>query len=224
MVNSQYKLCAEVLRRLEKAQVLSNLVLIGSWCIPCYKKYFKDEFIASPLRTRDVDFMVAHPRKFTAAVDLPELFKDLGFIVGFKGMEGFMRLEHPSLMIEFLMPEKGKGIDTPYPLPNLGMNAQTLRFLDLLTMRTLRVQFEGVPVVVPHPAVYVLHKLIVAQRRKELPKAAKDKRDALLVLDMLTKKGDMAIVQSIFDGLPKNWKKLINKSLADEGRESVFQQ
>lgn len=102
--------------------------------------------------------------------------------------------------------------------------AEVLRRLEKAQVLSNLVLFEGVPVVVPHPAVYVLHKLIVAQRRKELPKAAKDKRDALLVLDMLTKKGDMAIVQSIFAGLPKNWKKLINKSLSDEGRESVFQQ
>lgn len=223
MVNSQYKLCSEVLRRLEDARVLSNLVLIGSWCIPCYKEYFKDVYVAAPLRTRDVDFMVVHPRTFAETVDLPELFKDLGFVVGFKGMQGFMRLEHPSLMIEFLVPEKGKGIDTPYPLPKLGMNAQTLRFLDLLMMRTMQVVFEGVPVVVPHPAAYVLHKLIVAQRRREQPKSAKDRRDALMVLDMLMKKGDMVIVQSIFDDIPKNWQKMINKSLADEGQQPLFQ-
>jgi len=33
---TQYELCIEVLRRFDKAGVLRNIVLIGSWCMPFY--------------------------------------------------------------------------------------------------------------------------------------------------------------------------------------------
>ena len=42
MEKSQYELCIEVLRRLDKAGILGDIVLIGSWCIPFYKEYFSD--------------------------------------------------------------------------------------------------------------------------------------------------------------------------------------
>jgi len=43
------------------------------------------------------------------------MLKDLGFIEDFH-RKGLIRLNHPELIIEFLVPEKGRGRDTPYPL------------------------------------------------------------------------------------------------------------
>jgi hypothetical protein len=37
---NQYKLCLEVLKRLEESGILRDVVLIGSWCISFYKDYF----------------------------------------------------------------------------------------------------------------------------------------------------------------------------------------
>jgi len=61
--NSQYKLCIEVLRRLDTAGVLKHIVLIGSWCIPFYKEYFKGTEYYTSITTRDIDFFVPLPRK-----------------------------------------------------------------------------------------------------------------------------------------------------------------
>jgi len=124
-MEKQYDLCLEVLRRLNKAGVLNRLIIIGSWCIYFYKSYFSDVDYSSSIRTRDIDFVVPIPVKFRKKTDIPELLKDLGFIVDFHA-KGYIRLNHPELIIEFLVPERGKGRDKPYPLPELGLNAIAL--------------------------------------------------------------------------------------------------
>ncbi|MDD5079065.1 MAG: hypothetical protein PHH68_01905 [Candidatus Omnitrophica bacterium] len=92
MEKQQYKLCLEVLRRLDKTGVLKNLILVGSWCVPFYQEYFKTIKYSSFIRSRDIDFMVPKSIKLKAKVDLAELLRDLGFVIGFQGREGYIRL------------------------------------------------------------------------------------------------------------------------------------
>jgi hypothetical protein len=158
----QYELCVEVLRRLDKTGVLRNLILVGSWCIPFYQDYFKTVEYSTSIRSRDIDFMVPESIKVKDKVDLAELLKDLGFVVGFQGREGYIRLEHPDLAVEFLVPEKGRGSNKPFPLKELSINAQPLRYLSLLTQRVINTEIEGVKISLPHPAIFAFHKLIVA--------------------------------------------------------------
>jgi len=137
----QYELCLEVLRRFEKAGVLKEFILIGSWCVYFYEDYFKSvPYIDHvSLRTRDLDFLVSHPSQIKTKVDIPELLQDLGFIVDFRGSQGYIKLNHPDLILEFLIQERGRGLDKPYPLPKLGLNATALRFLGFLTGNTITV-------------------------------------------------------------------------------------
>ena len=137
MEKSQYELCLEVLRRLDRSDVLKNIVLVGSWCTLFYKDYFSDVDYRPVLRTRDMDLLIPQPRTLRVKTDVAELLKDLGFVVGFTGSEGYIRLEHPELIVEFLVPEKGRGTDKPYALPQLGLNAQSLRFLEFLAQNTI---------------------------------------------------------------------------------------
>ncbi|MDP2911532.1 MAG: GSU2403 family nucleotidyltransferase fold protein, partial [Candidatus Omnitrophota bacterium] len=135
MEKNQYKLCFEVLRRFNKAGILDGLILIGSWCLYFYKDYFENiSYIdISTIRTRDIDFLVPIPARIKKEADIPNLLKDLGFVIEFKGSKGYIKLDHPDLIVEFLVPEKGRGSDKPYRLPQLGMNATPLRFLSFLT-------------------------------------------------------------------------------------------
>ena len=52
MENSQYDLCIEVLRRLDKAGILKDIVLVGSWCTLFYKKFFSGKKYMTSLTTR----------------------------------------------------------------------------------------------------------------------------------------------------------------------------
>lgn len=84
MEKNQYNLCLEILRRFNNKGLLSDLILIGSWSVVFYEGYFKKKSDFA-LRTRDVDFLIDKPGAIKAKVDIPELLKDLGFIVSFTG-------------------------------------------------------------------------------------------------------------------------------------------
>ena len=70
MDKNQYDIFLEVLRRLDKTGVLSNVVLIGSWCLPLYRDYYSGEGTLTALRTRDIDFLVSRKEKIKEKVDL----------------------------------------------------------------------------------------------------------------------------------------------------------
>ncbi len=135
MEKKQYDLCLEILRRFHREKLLGNLVLIGSWCMVFYEEFFhlseKEAF--DIFKTRDIDFLIPAPSKITHKTDVPELVKDLGFVTDIGGSRGIIRLNHPDLILEFLVPERGRGSEKPVNLPQLGMNAVALRFLNFLT-------------------------------------------------------------------------------------------
>ncbi len=65
MEKKQYELCLKVLKRLDKAGILDNFVLIGSWCVYFYKEYFAEvRYIdLAAIRTRDIDLLIDNPAK-----------------------------------------------------------------------------------------------------------------------------------------------------------------
>lgn len=223
MEKKQSDLYQETLRRLSKAGVLPHLILIGSWCLPLYQRvYFKNKPLPA-IRTRDLDFLVPHPGKLKIKIDVPELLKDMGFIKDFISSKGYIRLVHPDLFVEFLVEEKGRGSDGPYPLPQLGLNAQPLRFLNFLTENTISMNVDGLKVTVPHPANYALHKLIISARRSSPEKKLKDKESALSILEILVENGEADVLKEIFNSAPIKWQKKILNVLRDEKQQEVVE-
>jgi len=211
----QSELCLEVLRRLHKVGVLDDFILIGSWCLYFYKDYFRNTpyIDQAVIKTRDLDFLVHEPAKLKRKVNIPELLKDLGYVTIFKGSEGYIKLDHPDLILEFLVPEKGRGTDKPYPLPQLGINAVALRFLMFLSQNTIKVKVENFYITLPHPANFALHKLIIFQRRLKEEKALKDRNAAISVLKALIDKGEGKGVKDVFTSTLVKWQKKIVKGL-----------
>jgi hypothetical protein len=215
VANSQYDLCVEVLRRLDKAGILKDMILVGSWCTLFYKTFFGPSRYRTSLRTRDIDLLIPTPSAIKAEADIAELLKDLGFVVGFAGSEGYIRMEHPELIVEFLVPERGRTSAKPYPLPKLGLNAQALRFLEFLAQETITANIEGVSVNLPHPAYFALHKLVVLSRRTGQAKQVKDRDAALKVLEALIKKGEDNSIRKAFGAMPRRWQGKVRKQLTD---------
>ena len=215
MEKSQYDLCVEVLRRLDKAGILKDIVLVGSWCTVFYKDFFASKKYITSLTTRDMDLLIPQPRAIKAKVDIAELLKDLGFIVGFTGSQGYIRLEHPQLIVEFLVPERGKGSDKPYSLPQLGLNAQALRFLEFLSQDTIKSKVGSINVTLPHPANFALHKLVVMGRRPKAEKQAKDKDAAIKILNALIDSEQSNTIRNAFQAMPKRWQGMVKKQLTD---------
>ena len=198
---------------MHSANLLNDILVIGSWCVPFYSEYFSGVKYLPSIKTRDIDFLVPLPSKIKATIDIPNLLKDLGFVIGYKGNKGYIKLEHPDLVIEFLVPEKGRGIDKPYALPQLGLNAQTLRFLDLLAENVIQVKIQDIPVKLPHPVNFALHKMIIFQRRKNPEKIEKDKDAAVNILKALIHKGEANVIKNVFNSMLPKWQKKIIKGL-----------
>lgn len=222
MEKKKYDVFLEVLKRLGTAGVLDGMVLVGSWCVLLYKDYFKRKGTLPPLRTRDLEFLVPIPPNLKGKTDLQELLMDLGFILDYKGEEGFMILLHPDLILEFLVPARGREPRKPYPIPQLGINAQALRFMDLLAEDTVQVRFHGIRVAVPHPANFALQKLLIARRRKDKDKAAKDRGQAVAVLRALDSCGEFGKVCALLQRMPKTWQKTIRQELCELGEQELL--
>jgi len=220
----QSDLCLEILRRFHNTGILDDLILIGSWCVYFYKDYFAGVFYIdqTAIKTRDIDFLVDTPSKIKRDVNIPELLKDLGFVTIYRGSRGFIKLDHPDLILEFLVPEKGKGTDRPVPLSKLGVNAVALRFLTFLSGNTIKVRVEDFYVILPHPANFALHKLIIFQRRIKEEKAIKDWNTAVQILQALMNKGDAAVVRQVFDSVPQKWQKKIIKGLGKAREKEIL--
>ncbi len=220
MEKKQYELCREILRRFNEAKILDHLVLIGSWAVFFYKDYFafKPFVDYTALKTRDMDFLISTPDKIEHKVDIPILLEDLGFLPDFRGNRGYMKLDHPDIIVEFLVPDKGSGMDKPYPIPKLGINAQTLRFLDLLSENTIKIQMENFYLTLPHPANFSLHKIIISQRRNKVDKALKDSEVAIGIINALIKKGEAGLIKKVFDSISKRSQATI-KNVLKESKE-----
>lgn len=198
---------------------MNDFVLIGSWATVFYKQQFKEwarlnKFV---LTTRDMDFLVPFPRKIKYKARIPDLLDDLGFVATFHGSKGYIKLSHPELIIEFLTPERGIGADGPVSLPSLGMNATALRFLNFLSEGVMKVPVEDFHVILPDPARFAFHKIIIAQRRKSKDKANKDNLLALEILRDLLESSEKRSLRLAYRNLNTQWQKRVMAGL--EGLE-----
>lgn len=224
MEKKQYELCLEILRRFNKAGILRDFILIGSWCVYFYKAYFSNvPYIdQATIKTRDIDFLINNPSQIRLEVNIPALLKDLGFVTTVKGIRGYIKLDHPNLLLEFLVPEKGKGTDKPVHLPKLGMNAVALRFLSFLSANTIKVKVEDFYITMPHPANFALHKLVIFQRRIREDKAVKDRNIAIEILKSLIDKGEASIIKEVFNSIPKKWQAKVIKGLSKSEDKDIL--
>ncbi len=223
MEKKKYELCLEVLRRMDREEILDHLIIVGSWCILLYQDYFKGEGNLPPIRTRDIEFLIPIPPKFDRKTDLYAIIKDLGFITEFKGNQGYLIFQHPELILEFLVPERGRGRSKPYPVTQLGINAQALRFMDLLAQDTIRTSFENIEVTIPHPANFSLQKLIIAKRRKDQGKSVKDRLQAVAVLKAIRETGKFESVIKLHRSIPKKWQQIVRQELIDLEEHEILE-
>lgn len=223
MGKSQYDICMEVLKRMDGAGVLSKVILIGSWCLPLYREYYSGENVLSSLRTRDIDFLVSQKTRFEEKINLPKLLEDLGFIEDHDYPAGYIKLIHPELIMEFLVHEKGRGSSKPYPLPFLSMNAQRLRFLDILEEDTITVTIRGIKITLPHPVNFGLHKLIISNRRSNADKKQKDIQAGLSVLNMCIEQGEDKRLYNVYQRISSIQKKKIIALLEEEKSYGILE-
>ncbi len=222
MQDKQTELLFKVLNILQDKSVLRHFVIAGSWCIYFYRFYFHKRSPIASLRTRDVDFLIPNPKSLNTRVDLPELLRSLGFTVDYRGEQGFMRLVHPELFIEFLVPEKGRGIDKAFSLPHLGLNAQALRFLDILYLKTVTLEIKGLKINLPDPACFLLQKIIILERRPEKDKKEKELEQIERTFDLIKKENKVGDLKSIFLKLHPKWRSRLINNLSKLDKKEII--
>jgi len=135
--------------------------------------------------------------------------------------DGTIQLMHPEILVEFLVADRGRGRRSPYPLSQLGMNAQSLRFMDIAADSAMQIEKDGLKIWVPHPAAFALHKLLVVLRRKTQAKAERDLDAAVSILNLLLQNDDTLVLQELLHDFPKKWVKTIHQVLKENGKEAL---
>ena len=197
-----------ILIRLDKEEVLRDIILIGGWCSLVYKEYFGNPVEISMQRTADLDLLIPNPPRIHKDVDVSLILEELGFDRKVSLLDGYEKYVHPDLEVEFLTPERGRGRGKPYSIDKLHINAQGLRYLDLIQSYTMKISYNGISINVPEPTAYVLHKFIVSDRRKKQFKREKDIETARQLGEyLLDQESQRNKMREIYLSMPEKWKK-----------------
>ena len=119
----------------------------------------------------------------------------------------------------------GRGRVSPILIGNLQCSAEALKFMEYLSNESIEavaLYGTGVLVSVPPPIRYAIHKLLIAQERKaQSPKRAKDLKQANDLIDVFLHTGNDAFEDALDEAKSRgpNWKKNINASLREIGRD-----
>ncbi len=168
-------------------------VLVGTSAYQCYSGLLGIRLPLSQMQTGDVDFAQFHSISLSVEDSLPPIlevlstvdatFHEIPHVSGETGTTRFVN--DKGFKVEFLTPNTGSARHDghPAPMPALGgAAAEPLRFLDFLItdpVRSVVLHKGGIPVRVPAPERYAMHKLIVATRwRREGMGVEKRDKDA----------------------------------------------
>jgi len=209
-------------------------VLVGTVAYQCYAALLGMRLSHTAMQTADADF--AQFQSISAAVGdtLPPILDVLRRVD-----ETFREVPHQSdgrqatrftsrsgYKVEFLTPSTGSADQDGHPahMPALGgASAEPLRFLDFLIYqpaRAVMLHGAGVPVLVPAPERYAVHKLIVASRRRKdddgTAKSRKDRAQARTLIEAMLqiRQGD-ALADAFKEAWDRGpaWREAIGDSL-----------
>ena len=185
-----------------------GIELIGSWSFLLYQRHLGVRKL--PVRTQDIDFLLPRPYPKRALLDISERLKTLGFRSA-TASDGSTYFLHPVLKLEFIVPERGKGDSDSPRVVALGIRAIPLRFMDMLFRDSIVLKEAGANVRVPKPINFSLHKLIIAQRRKNKEKKPRDIEQAVYTMEIVAP----ADFEKGFDECPRKWRTLVTQSLQE---------
>jgi len=220
-------------------------VLVGTVAFHVYAAILGVRLPNGVMQTADADFAQFHSISVAVGDALPPVLDVLRAVD-----PTFREVPHPAdsrqstrfaarsgYQVEFLTPNTGAADhgDRPAVMPALGgASAQQLRFLDFLIHRPVRAVLlhgAGVPVLVPAPERYAVHKLIVGSRRRidqdGTAKAGKDRLQASSLMQAMleVRQGD-ALAEAYTEAWQRGpaWRAALAESLRslDEHRAAAI--
>lgn len=204
-------------------------ILIGSYAFASYAGMFGCLFNKASIRTLDIDIacgqdiQAAIPRPFDLESFLTCCTPPLVPIPGLSAKEPPYSFSGPrGVRIDLLTPLRGKqkGIVRAPGIRHAG--AQALRFLDFLITNPIRgiliAPRGGIPVTVPHPARFAIHKLIISTYRSptESAKRAKDLSQATQLIPICFDEEKKMLTSVYAEAMAqgKQWRSAIQKALS----------
>ncbi|MDD3350414.1 MAG: GSU2403 family nucleotidyltransferase fold protein [Eubacteriales bacterium] len=186
---------------LQENDFLKYVVVIGSWAEYIYQQSGMLKGYTPSIRTLDVDLLIKNKMQPKEKISLPKAANENGFIVRQDPLQNTSKIYmlEENLEVEFLIEQKGSGLDPVIPT-NIGVNAQALRHLSILSENTLTAKILTFEISVPTPEAYLLHKIIINQNRSE--KRIKDQESIKQLFPYISEKE----FEKLYNELPKKSK------------------
>lgn len=197
-------------------------VLVGTVAFQCYSAALGVRLPNTAMQTADADFAQFHSISVAVEDAMPPVLDvlrtvdptfqeiphqaDSRYTTQFRSRSGYR--------VEFLTPNTGSEEHGghPAPMPALGgASAQPLRFLDFLIYQPIRAVLlhgAGVPVLVPAPERYAVHKLIVAARRRtDNDGTAKSRKDRLQAVTLMNALIELRQAEALAEAYVEAWER-----------------
>ena len=172
----------DTVRVLHEQDVLSHVMLIGSWAEYLYPLLFDTAFEPN-IRTRDIDFFYRNLKLPDKPIRFVEAMKRNGFVYDIDSISEVAKFYKEDLLeIEFLTKVIGSGAQSSYLIRSLGIKAEGLRIINILDDFATEVTTNGYTIIVPLPSAYVVQKLLANPTR--VP-ASKKEKDIAAVVNLL---------------------------------------
>ena len=209
-------------------------VLVGTVAFQCYSALLGARLFNAIMQTGDADFAQFHSIANAVGDQMPPILDVL------RGVDPtFREIPHQTdsryttkystrsgYKVEFLTPNTSSDdySDHPASMPALGGTAaQPLRFLDFLIYQPVRaivLYGPGIPVLVPAPERFAIHKLIVASRRSThddgMSKSRKDRAQAAELIEvMAAQRNQPALADAYMEAWDRgpHWRDAIRTSI-----------
>jgi hypothetical protein len=218
-----------VLDALADAGLFETAVLVGTAAYQCYSPIVGVALPSAALMTQDADLataslaLVGHDGEETLETILKRADKTFSALPGLdrKALPSRFR-SRSGFMVDLLTPKLRRSDKGPMPVKRLGAGAAPLQHLAWLIdepVQAVALHGPGIPVRVPSPARYGVHKLVIAQKRAaENVKRKKDLIQAKSLMEALEESDPWAWKDAIDDACAQGkagWAEPIKRSLKE---------
>lgn len=133
-------------------------------------------------------------------------------------------------LLDLITPTRRRGDANPMPMEQLKAGAAPLQYMDWLItdpVQTVALWGSGVPINVPQPARFAVHKLILAQKRDATsrPKRQKDLLQAAALIEALQIEDPFALQDALLAAAMKGrqgWRQPIKRSLIELSLQGIL--
>lgn len=194
----------KIIKILNELGLNNNVILIGSWVEFFYKDLISNYY--SQFVTQDYDFLIKRPVK--KGKGFVSKMKEIGFDYDEDYITDKSKFYKDGMEVEFLT-NLTRDYSSICSIEEMGINAESLKNLDVLISNSIVVEHETNKITIPSPAAYCIHKLLINPSRIEWKK----QKDIDSVINILSKMIESNVYinefNSIFNSLSKKQKKII---------------